>query len=173
MIDPKTLACIGPIWTKLAGGLWHTTSLDRFTSILRSGGLDPEPAFVPEAERWGSLGGSDTYPLVRHLGGVSLFDFSDFKIDIYTSKYIASWSEFLPFRRSWGSSVWIGVDRNLVRESLLSAEDLLPIWKQSDQHLRRNWMPGIEAGHLGRIPVAAFTEAWIVSRDDHRQLPLG
>ena len=61
----------------LRRGIWHTTSVERFDQILADGKILPNPN-LPESERWGTRIGSVGYPYVRHLDGVSLFDFEAF-----------------------------------------------------------------------------------------------
>ena len=67
----------------LNGGLWHTNP-DRFQKILERGALLPEPD-LPNAERWFTGSGPKHYPYVRHLGGVSLFEFAGFDPKLYLS----------------------------------------------------------------------------------------
>jgi len=162
-LDAETRSRIGPIWEKLDGGLWHTTSQERYESITKSGGISPEPPSVPDNDRYGTRDGAETYPLVRHLGGVSLFDLKGFEVTSYSQKYpVSSWSEFMPFRRAWGGAVWIGIDRDAVAANLISAAELKRI-AEEEHKLNRNRMPGIEVGHRGVIPVSAFREAWFVN----------
>jgi hypothetical protein len=68
---------------ELAGGLWHTTHPDRFTKILESGGISPEPD-IPENERWGTRDGRESYSYVRFIGGVSLFDLHEFEPESFS-----------------------------------------------------------------------------------------
>src|ERR1022692_1332397 len=41
---------------ELIGGLWHTTHPDRFTQVLASGGILPNP-ILPDNQRWKSSSG--------------------------------------------------------------------------------------------------------------------
>lgn len=96
---------------ELMGGLWHTTSLERFNRILEFGAISPAPD-IPDSERCCTRGGSATYPYVRHIGGVSLFDFEDFNPEIYSEKYPASsWSFFVPQCEKYDQTVWIEINR--------------------------------------------------------------
>src|SRR5262245_19581650 len=63
---------------RLHGRLWHTTRPDRFESIVRDGAILPEPANVPDTERWGTANGPRNHPYARFIGGSSLFDFRNF-----------------------------------------------------------------------------------------------
>ncbi len=135
----------------LHGGLWHTTSPQRFDSIVRDQELLPNPP-IPDAERWGTRMGPDYFPYVRTLGGVSLFDFTDFDPETYSASYpMSNWTEFVPFRDSWGAAIWIEIDRAAVRADLIPPAELVQRWKDTNCHSHR-LMPQIEAAHLGPIP---------------------
>jgi len=60
--------------SELHGGLWHSTHPERFTGILQSGAILPEPN-MQDSDRWKTSRGRGFYPYVRLIGGVSLFDF--------------------------------------------------------------------------------------------------
>ena len=62
------------VLAELVGGVWHTTSQDRFLRILECGAILPEPD-ISERERWGTAAGSEGHSYTRSIGGVSLFDF--------------------------------------------------------------------------------------------------
>ena len=69
----------------LIDGLWHTTSIQRFKKIVESGLILVYPD-IPDTERWCTRGGEEHYPFVRHLEGISLFDFKDFHYLVSTMK---------------------------------------------------------------------------------------
>jgi hypothetical protein len=86
------------ILKELVGGLWHTTHPDRFTKILETGGISPEPD-IPERDRWGTRNGRESYSYARFIGGVSLFDLHEFGPESYTNTFPASsWHYFIPFQ---------------------------------------------------------------------------
>lgn len=135
--------------------LWHTTSLTRYHMIKKDGQILPNPA-IPEKERWGSNRGPEFYPYVRSLGGISLFDFTNFDEEVYCKKYVlSSWYEFVPYRRTWGTSVWIEINRKAMRENFISGKALLKKWKQEEAY-HHNIMPIIEAAHIGPIDIGAI-----------------
>lgn len=153
------------ILTELYGRLWHTTHPDRFRDILVSGAILPEPD-IPESDRWKTSRGKDLYPFVRTLGGVSLFDFHQFDPKSYTQKCpMSAWHEFVPYRKTWGCSVWIEIDRGQVASQIISGPDLLAKWN-SDRAHQHTIMPYIEAAHLGPLPRTAFTRAFLVGEGD-------
>ncbi len=109
----------------LVGHLWHTTHPDRFVSILEDEAILPEPD-IPESDRWKTPRGPEYYPYVRKLGGVSLFDFNNFDQKNYSEKHrLSNWREFVPFQSPWGSAIWIEIDKEAVKDCLISDCELL------------------------------------------------
>lgn len=158
---------------ELHGRLWHTTHPNRFKMILETGVILPSKE-AGNPDRWKSLGGEDCCPYVEKLGGVSLFDFAGFDPETYSREYrLCSWDTFVPYREDWGSSVWIEIDRGRVKANLISASEVVTRWK-SEKAYRHNFMPEIEAIHVGPLPCAAFLRAFIVGKNEReiRALPL-
>ena len=146
----------------LVGSLWHTTHPDRLASILEDEGILSEPD-IPESDRWKTSRGPEYYPYVRKLGGVSLFDFNNFDQKNYNRKYpLSTWREFVPFQSAWGSAIWIEIDRETVKDCLISGCELLIRWKQEEAN-HHTIMPYIEAAHFGMISTASFSRALSVS----------
>jgi hypothetical protein len=153
------------ILTELYGRLWHTTHPDRFEGILISGAILPEPP-IPNPDGWKTLGGEGYRSYARKLYGVSLFDFDQFDPESYSRKCpMSSWYEFVPYRRGWGRSVWIEIDREQVAPQFISGSDLVARWN-SDKAYGHNFMPYIEAVHLGPLPRTAFKRAFLVHKED-------
>ena len=154
-----------PILPELRGRLWHTTHPDPFKSILASGAILPGPD-IPDRERDCTGGGKEHYPYVRTLGGVSLFDFSQFDPDEYEKRCpSSSWAYLVPHHLHWECAVWIEIDREQVAPKLISGRDLLSRWK-ADGAYGHNIMPEIEAAYLGDVPAAAFKRAFLVRKED-------
>ena len=139
----------------LRGSLWHTTHPDRYRRIRESGFILADPD-LPNSVRWKANLGSGLYPYVRHIGGVSLFDFDGFDpIEYSRACPMSSWRKFVPCQSDWVEAIWIEIDRAAVRESYLSPRDLAERQREENAE-RHTLMPGIEAAVLGRIPLAAF-----------------
>jgi hypothetical protein len=156
---------------ELVGRLWHTTHPDRLKNILAADAILPEPD-IPDHERYGTGLGKDHYPYVRVLGGVSLFDFNQFDPDEYGKRFpVSTWSAFVPYRRDWGRSVWIEIDRGKAARNFVSGLELLAKWK-SDNAYGHNIMPEIEAAHLGPLSRTAFKRAFLVGKHDTQLHPL-
>jgi hypothetical protein len=151
------------VLAELIGHLWHTTKLGRYQKILTDGAILPEPN-LPDSERWKTSRGKDYYPYVRILGGVSLFDFYQFEPDTYSEKNpMCSWNEFVPWRESWGSSVWIEIDRHqALPPAFIPGPDLVAKWKGENAY-GHTIMPHIEAAYLGPVPITMFKRAFLAS----------
>jgi hypothetical protein len=147
--------------SELHGGLWHSTHPERFTGILRSGAILPEPN-MPDSDRWKTSRGRDFYPYVRLIGGVSLFDFHQFEPQSYQTAYpLSNWHEFIPYRKDWFGAVWIEINRQQLLSKFISGDDLLGRWKLEKAY-RHSLMPGIEAAYLGPLSKSDFTRALFV-----------
>jgi hypothetical protein len=158
---------------EIHGRLWHTTPLDRFQRILELGEILPIPE-NPNPDGWRTMSGEPYRSYAHTLNGVSLFDFDQFDPESYAAKCPSSdWHTFVPYREKWGSAVWIEIDRERVAPNLISGTDVVTRWN-ADKAYEHNFMPYIEAVHVGPIPRAAFTRAFIVGKDESeiRALPL-
>jgi hypothetical protein len=157
----------------LNGRLWHTTHPDRFKRILETGSILPIPD-PPNPDGWKTMDGEPYRSYAHTLGGVSLFDFDHFDPESYAAKCpMSDWHTFVPYREKWGSAVWIEIDRDRVSPNLISGADVVTRWN-SDKAYRHNFMPYIEAVHVGPLPRASFVRAFIVGKDESeiRALPL-
>jgi len=122
----------------------------------------------PDSERWSTGDGPRHYPFVRSIGGVSLFDFTQFEPNSYSERYPASqWRPFVPYPRGADSAIWIEIDRRQIATQFISGSELIARWK-SEKAYGHRIMPYIEAAHLGAAPQWAFKRAFRVrSSDDH------
>ncbi|MBB5041890.1 hypothetical protein [Shinella fusca] len=154
------------ITEKLAGGLWHATKPEYFKRIVADGFIQVEPD-LPDSERWGASQGPDLYPYVRHIGGFSLFDFpAHFDVDAYRRRCpISSIDELIPFRRVIGGAVWIQIDREATRRSVIGGVET---WKrlEAEGAYRHRLMPYIEAAHIGDMPLSSAVAAYLVGAGD-------
>ena len=149
----------------LRGGLWHTTSDRRFEGIRSRNAILSDPP-IPDDQRWGTLIGPGGWPYVRTLGGVSLFDFAGFDPEAYSARCPASsWRKFVPYRRRWGASVWIEIDREKAAKSLVGADELVARQKRENAY-RHRIMPYIEACYVGNLPSGLFVRALVIGNGD-------
>lgn len=139
----------------LQDAVWHTTSHEHFEQIIKAGQIEAEPD-IPNESRWKTRLGPDTYPYVRTLGGVSLFEFSSFKPDSYDKEYVmSSWRSFVPFCVKWGASVWVEIDIPTLGQNYIPGRELLARWKR-DKAFKHTIMPIIEAASLAPISLGSF-----------------
>lgn len=148
----------------LRGALWHTTSAERFKEILKDGFILPNP-LISDSERWSTACGSELYPYVRSINGVSLFDFNDFDELEYSKKYTnCQWRYFVPCLSKYDTALWIEINPEKVANNLISGKVLLERWKQQNAY-KHKIMPIIEAAHIGPIPMCAFRRVLNYSAD--------
>lgn len=127
----------------LKGSVWHTTTLQRYTSIEIDRRIKCKPD-IPDSERWKTAYGPMHYPFVRMINGISLFDFRNFDQDVYDSKYpLSSWHTFVPSYPSPGTAVWIEIDFLKLGQAFIEGEELVERWKQSSAYAH-TLMPIIE-----------------------------
>ena len=158
------------VLSELGRGLWHSTHPTWFARILSDGTISPEPD-IPDNERFGTAIGPEGYPYVRSIGGVSLFDLTDFEPATYSDLYrSSSWDFFIPFRRDWSQSIWIEIDRRALGTGFISGAALLAQWKR--ERASRRIMPLIEAAHIGAIHRNTFIRAFQVTDGDEAIVPL-
>ena len=154
------MAGLGHLHDLLYGRLWHTTRPDRIHDIVASGSLMVDPD-IDNSERWKTSRGPDYYPFVRTIGGISLFDFAKFDADLYDNTHpMSSWRSFVPYLSAWCGAVWIEVDREAIKDSFVSANEIVQRWNEGGYH-RHTVMPRIEAAHIGDLPVSAFRSAFL------------
>lgn len=163
--EGKLMSSMGILHDHLHGRLWHMTHPDRFTKILETGWLRVNPD-IPNSERWSSSQPKD-YPFVRSIGGISLFDFTDFDPEKYENDYrMSNWFDFVPHLKRWGGAVWIEIDRQAVVVPFVPADELEKRWDQ-DGLRRHKRMPQIEAAHIGDMPLSAFQSAFMTWANGH------
>lgn len=151
------MAGLGELHERLHGRLWHTTRPDRVPAIIEMGALMAEPN-IPDSERYNTRCGPKGYPLVRSIGGVSLFDFHEFDAEAYSLRCpSSSWPYFVPHARE--GAVWIEIDRTTIGAGFIAAAEVLR--RRGEGDFGRNVMPYIEAAFIGDLPVAAFRAAFL------------
>lgn len=145
---------------ELLGSLWHSTSIERYISIIKSGAILVEPD-IPDSERWGTGHGEKHYPFVRHIGGVSLFDFDNFNWINYSKKYeLSSWRAFIPKQKDWAYTVWLEIDKEKIKDNLIQGDALLKKWKNENK-FSHNIMPLIECAHIGDLPITSCSRVLV------------
>ncbi len=138
------------LWEHLDGRLWHATARDDLHGIIAD-----EEIRVAVGDRYvGSFS--------RNLGGVSLFDFGPASEDVPNQFH--NWCGWFGHQQEARVAVWLEIDRASVLESLMDAKVAREAWKQD---LSATFIPGVEACHIGPIPLAAV--AGILLVDQHNR----
>ncbi|PCJ29469.1 MAG: hypothetical protein COA90_11535 [Gammaproteobacteria bacterium] len=139
--------------SELLGSFWHTTSVSRYLKILKSGSIHPNPDIEL---RWGTGQGSEFYPFVRVLGGVSIFDFHKFNFEKYSRMFpSSSLYSFVPVQRDWEEAIWIQLLPNKMPGKFLNGAQLKTLQNEK-KSFRNKLMPIIECAYIGLIPVDTF-----------------
>lgn len=111
--------------------------------------------------------GPEKYPFVRSIGGVSLFDFQNFRPEEYAQNYpYSSWCEFVPCRPQHTSAIWIEIESSQIDDNFINGQELLLKWKSSGE-LYRKIMPMIECAHIGPINKTVFGEILIYEKSSN------
>ncbi len=128
------------LWDHLSGHRWHATSLKGLEGIVRTGAIEV---------RSGGYNG-----LCKSMGAISLFDFGPSAEDI---KSLGHWSEWCgdQQRRRKGKPVkrvgiWLRLSDDYNNDRWIDAAALR---KLSQKQLNKLVIPGVEAAHIGSLPV--------------------
>jgi hypothetical protein len=69
----------------------------------------------------------------------------------------------VPYLREEAGAVWIEIDRaKLEADKFVSGSAMIDRWKSDNAH-KHNFMPLIEAVHLGPLPRTAFKRAFLAA----------
>lgn len=132
---------LGNLWPKLRPGLWHTTTLARFSAILDDGEIKPDG---------GEQGNVYQGSFAKSAGAVSLFDFASASEEDALGTF-KRWTAHL-YTSDAPLNVWIKLSRNRLPGCLILADDVGKLALLG----KRNWYPRVEACHVGPIPADAF-----------------
>ncbi len=141
------------MWAHLDGRLWHATARDDLHGIIAD-----EEIRVAVGDRYaGSFS--------RNLGGVSLFDFGPASEDVPNQFH--NWCGWFGHQQEARVAVWLEIDRASVLESLMDAKVAR---EASKQDLSATFIPGVEACHIGPIPLAAVADVLLIDQHDRNLL---
>lgn len=147
----------------LQGSVWHTTNHARYERIQMDRYIVANP-HIPDSGRWKTGNGPETYPYVRTLGGVSLFEFISFNPVSYSKKHpLSMWRNFVPCCIQWDAALWLEIDVSALGQHYIPGEQLLARWKEENA-LRHTIMPLIEAASLAPISTASIRRVFECSK---------
>jgi leucyl-tRNA synthetase len=138
--------------TELKSKVWHSTSIENATSIVRQGFILAEPD-IDQAKFWGGKS-ERVYPFVRSIGGISLFDFR--LPSSHVSKILYN---FIPCKSGCTQTVWFGIDVSRLGDLFLSADETRIRWMESG--MNRQYMPKLESTSLCPIPISCINSIYI------------
>ena len=146
--------------------LWHTTSVDRFKNIIKTGFILTDPP-LKDSERHTSIDGPKSNPYVRQLGGISLFDFVCFDPVSYEKEFPCStWYSFVPCYHRFDECVWIEINKDKVKENLILADDLRDMADREKNYGLR--MPKIEVACMVDIKKEWFLD--VITFDENADI---
>ena len=141
------------LWKRLKGRLWHATKREALGCILADG-------FVRAA-----IGSRYTNSFCRHLGGVCLFDFGPTATNVVAQ--FKNWSGWFGFQQEARVAVWLEISREAASNNLMGGESLLAKWS-TPENRSYQIIPGVEACHLGPIPVNCICSIVLISHYDRK-----
>lgn len=143
------------LWNYLSGHRWHATSLKGLEGIVRSGSIKVKPEGYNR--------------LCKSMEVICLFDFGSSSEDI---KSLGHWSEWcghhqttverkagMPAKRV---GIWLRLRDDYNNDRLIDAAALRKI---SQEHLDKLVIPGVEAAHLGSLPVSKLDQVVVVRKN--------
>ena len=136
------------LWSVLGGRLWHATGPDGLKGIL----ADEEIRIVDD--RYSNS-------LCRQLGCVALLDFGPTAVDDWDQ--FKNWSGWFGHQQQARVSVWLEIDRCAAVEQVIDAQALHRIWEDNSS---KKFIPGVEAGHCGPVPVARIGAILLIDRHE-------
>ncbi len=134
------------LWKMLDRRLWHATGRDELRGIVTDGRI------IITGDRYKNS-------LCRHLGYVSLFDFGQGARDV--GDQFRNWCAWFGSYQNSRVAIWLEVDRSIGADNICDAEQMRAIW---NQHLCRQFIPGVEAGHKDPIPLRTLKGALAIDR---------
>ena len=138
-----------PLWRALDGRLWHASGPDGLRGILKDCEIRVIGCRYPNS-------------LCRILGCVALFDFGPTAVD--TAGQFGNWSAWFGHEQKARVAIWLELDRGASAGNLIEAGKLRAIWHDGN-HSRR-YIPGVEAGHRGPIPLRFLPGALLIDAQD-------
>lgn len=139
------------VWSVLRGNLWHATSIAKAAVIIDDGVI--------------RIGDTSTYKSshCHKMGCVSLFDFSEPLEDV--ASQFMNWQGWFGFQShiEGKATVWFQIDRDAVRDAVKTVNATHEQWATNGY---AQYIPFVEVGHRGALPISAVTGALVISRQD-------
>ena len=91
-----------------------------------------------------------------------MFDFGPTAVD--TDGQFGNWSGWFGHQQNARVAIWFEIDRLATAANLIEAGEMRATWH--DGNLRKNYIPGVEAGHRGPIRLGFLTGALLIDAQD-------
>lgn len=140
------------LWQRLNGRLWHATTRTGLSGIISSGAIKP------------AIGDRYVCSFCRTHSGICLFDFGDTATSVESQ--FGNWNEWLGSPHKTEVVLWLDIDREGVLANLWNAEQARQKWDSSAPS--KKLIPGVEACHLGPIPLVSITSVVAITSVSHR-----
>jgi hypothetical protein len=127
---------------RLDGRLWHATDKSELIGILSDGMIRPD---APPRHANG---------FSRSIGAISMFDFAE--ADTAIPRGTAHWSEWM--RPDGLTRYWLEIDREAATGQLRDTAQTLLLWKAMPSATAGRIIAGMEAVHIGPIPIKNVAE---------------
>ena len=151
--DQREIEAMG-VWPVLRGNLWHATSVERSAGIIKDSEI--------------RIGDTSTYKNSHSykMGCVSLFDFSESLEDI--ASQFMNWAGWFGAQShiKGKATVWFQIDRDAVRSAVKTVKETREEWAANGY---AQYIPFVEVGHVGPLPVNAILGALVISRLDRNR----
>lgn len=143
------------LWNHLSGHRWHATSLKGLEGIVGSGAIEVR------AEGYNGL--------CKSMGAISLFDFGPTAEDIKSMGHWSEWcghqqtsserSKGIPAKRV---GIWLRLRDDYTNDRLIEAGAFRKI---SLVQLNKLVIPGVEAAHIGSLPVCKLDQVVVIRKN--------
>jgi hypothetical protein len=145
------------VWPALRGNLWHATSVAKADAIIRDGVVRIDDTSTYRSSH------------CHKMGCVSLFDFSE-PLEQIASQFL-NWHGWFGYQThlKGKATVWLQVDREAVRGSVKTVKETHEEWAANGY---AQYIPFVEVGHHGPMPLTAITGALVVSREDRTRFQM-
>lgn len=138
------------LWQQLDGRLWHATCLTGLSGILAEG----------QIRLYGTRYAKSA---ARKVEAVSLFDFGPTSDSAPSLPMFDNWNAWFGSHQACRVTAWLEIDRSRVAERLWDAGSVRRWWKEEGEN--RKFFAGVEAFHIGPVPIADVTGCLLVDGD--------
>ena len=139
------------LWEALDQRLWHATGKKALFRIVADAHIK-------------IVGDRYKQSLCRYLECVSLFDFGPSAAD--DCDQFRHWSGWFGHQQGSRLSIWLEIDRDAVADNIYDAAEMRELFKEN---LSKTFIPGVEAGHRGPLPIDRLHGALVID-DWHREI---